>query len=433
VHLLKKHLSEVTFEDVVKFCETQIPEGVQLDYKKEIPNSLKKHFAAFSNKKDGLIIIGVEEDPNTGLPVSWDGIDPGKWEEQLHQIAANVDPLPTYKIKTTNEVNSKVFVLIKIAEGGNPPYYVLNDPNLYVRTGSISKLIDKASPEEAKSLIAKKTKAIEARRANIEFAKRVFESALENADRERQTRYDEAVAKYIKDNLDDKVLKNFKAPTQKEKLGYKTSVFTLELQPMYPDGILIDPKELDDIKNQMRVYKSSREFPPLNMNPVQNGLYDFNWSYLGAIYFDLMLGNGLIYRKLDFRAPYNNNVDIPAIWISSFASVIITTLLFARKLYSHVGYFGELSGKFHVADVKNINVVPIRLPGGLYWDDFRQCLLDEYPWELAKFNTEILADNEKLSKYLSNKLKEVYWSLGYRDLKDDFIEKYFEKEKFFVK
>jgi hypothetical protein len=38
-----------------------------LDYKKVISRDLTKHFAAMSNQRGGLIRIGVEEDPTTGL------------------------------------------------------------------------------------------------------------------------------------------------------------------------------------------------------------------------------------------------------------------------------------------------------------------------------------------------------------------------------
>jgi hypothetical protein len=49
-----------------------------------------------SNRYGGLIIVGVEEDRQTGKPSKCEGItDDGKQIDRVHQFA-NVRPLPTY-------------------------------------------------------------------------------------------------------------------------------------------------------------------------------------------------------------------------------------------------------------------------------------------------------------------------------------------------
>jgi hypothetical protein len=50
----------------VDFCDQQIVESTELDYKQVIPRDLTKHFA-MSDRFGGLIIIGVEEGPATGV------------------------------------------------------------------------------------------------------------------------------------------------------------------------------------------------------------------------------------------------------------------------------------------------------------------------------------------------------------------------------
>jgi len=134
--ILNKAIKSFGFEEVVDFCKEKHPEGIQIDYKKEFPKKgLSKHFAAFSNARGGVIIVGVDEDKRTSIPKSWSGIkNEGKLEERVHQFASNVKPIPAYELQTTDEKNGKVFLLIRIFEGDRTPYYVQNDANLWIRT-----------------------------------------------------------------------------------------------------------------------------------------------------------------------------------------------------------------------------------------------------------------------------------------------------------
>ncbi|GEM_PF-1767478 len=66
MNIFPKPFHDVTFADVVAFCQQKHPESTTLDYKREIPRDLAKHFATFSNTLGGVIVVGVEEDPRTG-------------------------------------------------------------------------------------------------------------------------------------------------------------------------------------------------------------------------------------------------------------------------------------------------------------------------------------------------------------------------------
>jgi hypothetical protein len=51
-----------------------------------------------SNRYGGLIIVGVEEDPQTGKPSRYDGIaDDGKQIDRVHQLARGTGPQETMK------------------------------------------------------------------------------------------------------------------------------------------------------------------------------------------------------------------------------------------------------------------------------------------------------------------------------------------------
>jgi len=147
INLLNKPIDDFSFDDIISFCKERHAEGLQIDYKKEFPDKgLAKHFASFSNTRGGLIIVGVEED-DKGLPIKWEGVkNEGKLIDRVHQNASNIDPIPNYETCITDEKNGRVFLLIRIFEGDQTPYYVQNDSNIWVRTGNISKPIDIASP-----------------------------------------------------------------------------------------------------------------------------------------------------------------------------------------------------------------------------------------------------------------------------------------------
>ena len=94
--VLNKDVEKITFEEVEDFCIEKRPEGVEIDYKKDLTSKqdgLTKHFASFANTRGGVIIIGIEENPTTYTPLKWEGIDEnlvGKYKDKIHSWAKNV-------------------------------------------------------------------------------------------------------------------------------------------------------------------------------------------------------------------------------------------------------------------------------------------------------------------------------------------------------
>lgn len=56
-------LQRKTFADVEAFLREDLAEGVRLDYKRDFPGNLEKVIAAMANTEGGVILIGVDEDP----------------------------------------------------------------------------------------------------------------------------------------------------------------------------------------------------------------------------------------------------------------------------------------------------------------------------------------------------------------------------------
>ena len=105
--LLAQDFGSITCQDVVEFCNQQIVENTELDYKMVIPRDLTKHFSAMSNRYGGLIIVGVGEDSQTGLPTTYEGIvNDGKQIDRVHQFANNVRPLPPIFVGDRGRITS---------------------------------------------------------------------------------------------------------------------------------------------------------------------------------------------------------------------------------------------------------------------------------------------------------------------------------------
>ena len=62
-----KQLDTIAYADIDAFCTRNIPEGLRLDYKREMPTDLAKLVAAFANTLGGLIILGVEAEKRLTL------------------------------------------------------------------------------------------------------------------------------------------------------------------------------------------------------------------------------------------------------------------------------------------------------------------------------------------------------------------------------
>lgn len=138
--------SLTTFDDVVTFCEGATPEGVRLDYKRDLssPESIAKTISAMANTHGGTVIIGVldEDDkpkpPFDGMPyregyagtienVNWDHVDPPV-EIQIRVCA--------------NENKSHCFVIVDVPQSDATPHGLKRKKAVYLRTGQ------KNQPEE---------------------------------------------------------------------------------------------------------------------------------------------------------------------------------------------------------------------------------------------------------------------------------------------
>ena len=422
--LLAQDFGTITFQHVVDFCKQKIVENTELDYKLVLPRDLTKHFAAMSNRYGGLIIVGVEEDSQTGPPVKWEGIvNDGKQIDRVHQFANNVRPLPTYDVRMTDEVNGKVFLLIRINEGGAPPYRTINDPTVYIRTGNITTRTT-ASPADAeivRELYAKRANAEVVRQANVDRATSVLLSMLEQGDlrRSKQVLHSQdpdGSQRFLLSALDD----NFR-------------MLTAYLQPFYPASELAPPREIHAALNDVRVKNESdqgRVFPQeYNISPMARGMLVFNW--IGQE--DVSFISDQVYASGFFFHSEQNGVSVRGseaeyIYLTDIARVLYTTLLFGRKLYSRFGYSGLTQGAVQLTGARG-RPVSLILSDAEHQTGYSLAIDAAYRWPVEA-DTHQLRDDDWARAYFYRTMREIYWDLGVTKVADQTFDNFLDRWRF---
>ncbi len=420
MEILEKTIDSFTFEDIEQFCAEGHTEGIQLDYKKDIPPiGLAKIIASFSNTRGGVIIIGVEEDKTTGTPKKWEGIgNSSKHEERIYQFAHSVEPFPSIEVYKTNDKNKKVFVLIRVFEGDATPYYVHNDPNIYIRTGNITThYTELAHPEVQRMLFEKTHDAEVARELNERFAYSVFSSKLKQ------------------ESKDFKILQsdNNSKPEEKRrilfngKLGTCVSMCNTFLQPYYPIRHLIKPQQLFDEAGDFRASIAGYDYPQntRGFEAIPNGIFHFEFDERdGSIKSEQIFSSGLLWDNYDVL---HKGTEI------SIAHVVLRLTLVlkcAKKFYKKLNYHGVVTGGIKVSNTAGTNPVKIGFNG--FWDDKEdiKSSLSLLEWDL-ELDTTVLNNDESLKQFIHDKTKDISWSFGIKGVNDKQLEDFFSKNKLF--
>ena len=130
-----------------------IGESSQYEKKEKLernkPKSWLKSVSAFANTSGGTIVFGLSDDDELI------GLDNYKEDSGLisEMLKAKMDPIPGIQLENIME-NGKYFIILKIEEGSETPYYVLDGGNktAYIRVGNQSV---SASVMDLKNLVLK--------------------------------------------------------------------------------------------------------------------------------------------------------------------------------------------------------------------------------------------------------------------------------------
>jgi hypothetical protein len=436
--ILNKPITSFTFDDVVSFCRQGHREGIQIDYKRDIPaNGLSKFFAAFSNTRGGIIIIGVEENRQTGVPIAWDGIDNNAQTiERIHQWASNVEPIPEYIVHPTNEIGGKIFVLIRVFEGDKTPYYVQNEPNIFVRTGSITPSIDLASPDAVELLFKKKEKAELSRKNYLNKAVEIYKICLSKDEKERKrlimVENEEHIRRMNNPVIDERPTGKFQTKYYQKELGLECVLCKVTVLPFYPHKAIVTPQE---IKSKIATFTTKvphDQYPEANdysAIPMPEGIHyfssDVSKEYYGRILCEQVYSQGLLYNLIDILRVYEGK---KCIWMESIATRLFLTLNGAKKFYANFDYQGVLVGELTLFfnGVEDVLLHQIVMNSNRFFSiESKRNLLTQYIWSLET-DTSVLNDDRSFQDLFLKKMREIYWDLGYDTMDDNLIKKFME-------
>jgi Putative DNA-binding domain len=170
--LFNKVLSDVTYADVLAFCQTY-PEGVRAEYKREAVH-IAKVVSSFANTFGGIWVIGVDTDkanrailPPIGLPLT-----PGIEEKIVQSAQAGVYPpiTPAVRVFDIPDKAGHVLVIVKVPESVDAPHAVENSTRVHIRVENTTESIELSDIDRIAYLLKRRRAPEEWREALIEQA-----------------------------------------------------------------------------------------------------------------------------------------------------------------------------------------------------------------------------------------------------------------------
>lgn len=370
-----KPFHDLTFEDVIAFCQRRLPEGKQLDYKYQLPKNHEKFakiIASFANALGGVLIVGVQDDRNDKPCPPFNGI---AYHEKVRNsiediIQAYIDPVVFVDINVcVNKTGDRMFVVIQIPQSNLTPHLVGKLKRAYVRTGQASRPEVIVHPEKLPWLLDHRKKS-------------------ENL---RHILYDKAETHF------DNYLKTRTANVQGQ------AVSTLSLLPTYPEEPLTDYKKLPQLiaTSSARAGYGTMADPDFPLLPVQDGAViisnkrdEYKMTEFNAY--------GLIMNKQVVSAEEMVNGHLSSIIrFEKIAQNVTLFFLTSRKFLDKLSGGGPLSFR-----LKLENLCARR---ALFLDNQSTMLEDYLRMDRTFSQTDL---QTKLPEILEEILHEIAWSLG---------------------
>lgn len=179
-------IRDVSYEDVLQFCELRLAEGTQVDYKRELPKDLAKTLSAFANTMGGLILVGVDEDDESKPILPLSGFSAGRgFAERVYDISQH-GLTPGLMPEVSNllsipEDPQKFVAVIRVPQSTLSPHAITNGTRVYTRTGSISKPEGSADIARIESLLQRRHALVLSRHELLKRSKNRF-AAMRGSD-----------------------------------------------------------------------------------------------------------------------------------------------------------------------------------------------------------------------------------------------------------
>lgn len=400
--LYRKPIGEITWEDVVEFCEQQIPEGGYLDYKEDFPSKLEKTIAALANTLGGLILIGVEEDQENKpvLPVKGIEFKRGLSERITNIILTNIAPPIFPEIQVClNSDKSRAIIVIRIHPSEHTPHAISSNTQVYLRTGNRNKPESLAGVDQIEWLSEKRQKSVTLRQQLSQEAERRF-----------RRQYG----------------RRFLGSAGSDSIMLK-GLFTLSLCPLYPKDYFCNPPELNQVVSDLfvRDYFRTDDFFPItrhrNGEIVKNGI-TLVFLEKDMAYYTELNSFGLYYYRQILQSRYKppGNQDI--------MMIMRATEMFARldefidsgnKFYKNLSYYGPLRFEMELDSILDYALGPYPEQDLLY------SLEDQ-----IHFDENLLAGTleERKFELIYGAVRRIGWAFGL-DISEGLLKKFYVQYK----
>lgn len=411
-NIFGKPLSDVTFDDVKAFCEQQIKEGVNLDYKRDLSSSssIVKTIAAFGNTRGGWIIVGVDDQNDLpALPAL--GMEFAEQQELqiTNMILSHMWPplIPTIHVCPPNADN-KTFVVIYVPESDDSPHWLFNKTELYIRVGSRAQSGDWerfATSDEWEWLRNKREQSLKLRSSVREQLEDVFDSYNERAKAEW------IASDQGNERRDD--------PSSKR--------LTLSISPLHPTEALMEVPEtyrkLEDIA--IRDYQGTDDrFPPFLNDRItfQRGtaIYgEFN-DRTQNYFIALEVAGTLLFKQtiVFLSSPPEGQEAVPFVPFGGLVSRVDEFLLISSNLYKTLNYQGQLQ---LTLEIDGTRWMQMKFENQLFNPSTYKSATGKFELDMSFFLKEIESDHDRY-EVVKSIVEKILYSFGMREFNPDLIK-----------
>jgi len=398
--LYTKKIEEITYKDIVDFCNEQIRENINLDYKEAIDSSLSKTIAAMANTWGGLIVIGAEDDDSKPrLPLK--GVESkGHLREQINNIIlGNITPpiFPEIQICPSDDSKTELIV-IRVSQSNTTPHAIRGNTKVYIRTDTSNEPEELATVDRVLWLVNRREKSVQ-----------------------------------LKNSFFDKSYSRLQKLTDK-KIPIEHADITMSASPLYPYEVMIDYRKLrNDILEQIKTNGFGQSFPDnihnTRFEPTQNGSYSLIYKKENSfVSYEEMNHYGFFYHRED--AARSQKTDDGKIQHTCYPVYILVKLdLFLQsmeKFYSSLGYWGFIEIKVVLDNIGEVSFTDLPVPKGKKrFDNELKIPIDNTLFITREISFKDLS--EKRRGLVIDIFTELAWAIGFPWIDEEKIKELFEK------
>ncbi|MFH1408192.1 MAG: ATP-binding protein [Patescibacteria group bacterium] len=425
-----KPLNEVTTDDVELFCKSQIKEGVNLDYKKDLSSakSIVKAIASFANTRGGWILIGVEDDKDDKPVIPAVGID---FQDHLTLTVTNMvlshmwpPVVPVYQVCPPDK-NNKTFLIMYVPESHEAPHWLFNKKELYVRVSdrSISGTWEElATSEQWEWLRNKREKSTELRKE------------IKNELDYRFRTHD------IWDELENGVSGSVVLPPPNRRDRDTVDMLNLTITPYYPTEAIMDVKQSYDLLGDVNIrdyYGTSNKYPAFldYRNVFQNGTEIYRtMDSSSRKYFTALHTAGMIVYKetvvLQSNPPKESGCKPENyIELSRILARLDQFLTLANEIYKKVGFVGLTDFRVFINGIDWMRMIfPLNTVGD--FEKYKSPTGDFY-WTDTILASELGGEKNRY-EVIKKTIESLMFMFGWKDFNWNITNNYYKSVNVFT-